>query len=102
MSGLGQKQTSGHVRAMSALPPKADIGTKPRDVCFVPKADILRCGRTGASRSPRRRRRAATTSPGSNVVARTEELTIRLPVGRTVKAKNYSVRDRLKRFGRNS
>jgi hypothetical protein len=26
--------------AMSALPPKADIGTQPRDVRFVPKADI--------------------------------------------------------------
>ena len=38
------------------------------------------------------RRRA----PSSNVVARTEELAIRLPVGRTVKAKNYSVRDRFK------
>jgi hypothetical protein len=25
---------------MSALPPKADIGTQLRDVCFVPKADI--------------------------------------------------------------
>jgi hypothetical protein len=25
---------------MSALPPKADIGTQPRNVCFVPKADI--------------------------------------------------------------
>jgi len=25
---------------MSALPPKADIGTQPRDVRFVPKADI--------------------------------------------------------------
>src|SRR5215472_13559053 len=25
----------------SALPPKADIGTQPRDVRFVPKADIL-------------------------------------------------------------
>jgi hypothetical protein len=24
---------------MSALPPKADIGTQPRDVCFVAKAD---------------------------------------------------------------
>ena len=29
---------------MSALPPKADIGTQPRDVRFVPKADIVRCG----------------------------------------------------------
>src|SRR5215469_2976346 len=28
MSALGQKQTSAHVRGMSALPPKADIGTK--------------------------------------------------------------------------
>jgi len=26
---------------MSALPPKADIGTQPRDVRFVPKADIV-------------------------------------------------------------
>jgi hypothetical protein len=25
---------------MSALPPKADIGAQPRDVRFVPKADI--------------------------------------------------------------
>src|SRR6516225_622533 len=40
MSALGQKQTSEHVWAMSALPPKADIGTQPPDVRFVPKADI--------------------------------------------------------------
>jgi len=31
-----------HVRVMSALPPKADIGTQLRDVRFVPKADISR------------------------------------------------------------
>src|SRR6516162_6665833 len=43
MSALGQKRTLGQVRAMSALPPKADIGTQPRDVRFVPKADIPRC-----------------------------------------------------------
>ena len=30
---------------MSALPPIADIGTQPRDVRFVPIADILRCGK---------------------------------------------------------
>jgi len=30
MSALGQKQTSAHVRGMSALPPKADIGTGTR------------------------------------------------------------------------
>ena len=48
MSALGQKRTLGHVRAMSALPPKADIGTQPRDVRFVPIADILR----GSKRTP--------------------------------------------------
>jgi hypothetical protein len=40
MSILGQKQTSAHVRVMSALPPKADIEAQWRDVRFVPKADI--------------------------------------------------------------
>src|SRR5262249_48324695 len=30
---------------MSALPPIADIGTQPCDVCFVPKADITRCSK---------------------------------------------------------
>jgi hypothetical protein len=28
---------------MSALPPVADIGTQPRNVRFVPKADITTC-----------------------------------------------------------
>ena len=28
---------------MSALPPKADIGTQPRNVRFVPDSDILLC-----------------------------------------------------------
>src|SRR5262249_36040533 len=28
------------LQRMSAIPPKADIGTQPRDVRFVPKADI--------------------------------------------------------------
>ena len=40
MSALGQKRTSEVVQSMSALPPKADIGTQSRNVCFVPKADI--------------------------------------------------------------
>jgi hypothetical protein len=40
MSALGQKQTLQSVRLMSALPPKADIGTQSRNVRFVPKADI--------------------------------------------------------------
>jgi hypothetical protein len=40
MSALGQKQTLGKVTLMSALPPKADIGTQSWNVRFVPKADI--------------------------------------------------------------
>jgi hypothetical protein len=40
MSALGQKQTSGHFRVMSALPPKADIAERFRHVRFVPIADI--------------------------------------------------------------
>jgi hypothetical protein len=28
---------------MSALPPKADIAGRDKDVRFVPKADIMRC-----------------------------------------------------------
>jgi hypothetical protein len=38
-SALGQKQTLGKVRLISALPPKADIGTQPH-VHFVPITDI--------------------------------------------------------------
>ena len=40
MSALGHKRTLGHLRLMSALPPKADIAERHRDVRFVPKADI--------------------------------------------------------------
>ena len=40
MSALGQKRTLECVRAMSALPPKADIGTQSRDVRFVQKGDM--------------------------------------------------------------
>ena len=40
MSALGQKQTLGDLRLMSALLPKADIGTRPRDVRFVAIADM--------------------------------------------------------------
>jgi hypothetical protein len=32
---------------MSALPPKADIETQSRDICFVPEADIRRPRRSG-------------------------------------------------------
>src|SRR5262249_1615975 len=40
MSALGQKRTLTSAWAMSALPPKADIGGVSSDVRFVPKADI--------------------------------------------------------------
>ena len=42
MSALGQKRTLSDISAMSALPPKADIGSTCQDVRFVPKADIPR------------------------------------------------------------
>src|SRR5262249_6761801 len=44
MSALGQKQTLEDLRLMSALPPKADIGTRSRNVRYVPKADIQELG----------------------------------------------------------
>jgi hypothetical protein len=40
MSALGQKQTFPNVRAMSALPPIADISSCNCDVRFVPVGDI--------------------------------------------------------------
>ena len=40
MSALGQKQTFAVHKAMSALPPKADMCDATRDVRFVPEADI--------------------------------------------------------------
>jgi hypothetical protein len=40
MSALGQKRTLQAIRAMSALPPKADIAGQQLNVRFVPKADI--------------------------------------------------------------
>ena len=42
MSALGQKQTSRLLEGMSALPPKADIGTQSRNVRFVLEGDVMR------------------------------------------------------------
>ena len=42
MSALGQKPTGAAQKAMSALPPKADMCAATKDVCFGPIADILR------------------------------------------------------------
>jgi hypothetical protein len=39
---------------MSALPTKADIGTRPRNVCFVPKADISKEASEWLQRRPAR------------------------------------------------
>jgi len=54
MSALGQKQTFGPRKSMSALPPKADINWTWWDVRFVPIADI-----GSPIRSPRRHGRVA-------------------------------------------
>jgi hypothetical protein len=40
MSALGQKQTFAPQKAMSALPPKADMCDAARDVRYGPRADI--------------------------------------------------------------
>ena len=40
MSALGHKRTFAAQKAMSALPPKADMCSATRHVRFVPKADI--------------------------------------------------------------
>jgi hypothetical protein len=40
MSALGHKQTFAPQKAMSALPPKADICSATRYVCFGPIADM--------------------------------------------------------------
>jgi hypothetical protein len=40
MSALGQKQTLQRILVMSALPPKADIGTQSWNVRFVPEAEV--------------------------------------------------------------
>src|SRR6516164_6071481 len=40
---FGSKPDIGARPSMSALPPKADIGSQPRNVRFVPDSGILRC-----------------------------------------------------------
>ena len=40
-SDIGRDRHPDGMAPMSALPPKADIGTQSRNVCFVPKADIM-------------------------------------------------------------
>jgi hypothetical protein len=42
MSASGQQRTCRFEIAMSALPPQADIPRRDLDVCFGPKADIVR------------------------------------------------------------
>ena len=58
MSALGQKQTSARVRGMSALPPKADIGTGPYQ---------LRRSNSGSLAMPAAIRRV-TTRPSHGVI----------------------------------
>jgi len=53
MSAMGHKRTFGKLRLMSALPPKADIAECDRHVSFVPKADVLRCGKKARKENSR-------------------------------------------------
>ena len=48
MSEMSGADVSGVLGGMSALPPKADIGTHPRNVRFVPRADIMQRNKKGA------------------------------------------------------
>jgi hypothetical protein len=50
MSALGQKRTWRRILVMSALPPKADIGSEQSDVCFVPKADSCTAVKSSVTR----------------------------------------------------
>ena len=43
MSALGHKRTFCGAKAMSALPPIADIRSAKTNVCFVPLADLRPC-----------------------------------------------------------
>ena len=52
MSALGQKRTLGKVRLMSALHRRADIGTRSRNVRFVPKADSCTAANSRAGNDP--------------------------------------------------
>ena len=73
MSALGQKQTLRRIRAMSALPPKADIGTQSWNVRFVPKADKVHCSkivRYSITSSARAISDCGTVSPSAFAVLR--------------------------------
>src|SRR6516164_4172308 len=84
MSALGQKPTSRQVQSMSALPPIADITEDRRHVRFVPKADILRCGK--------KRRYSITssarTSSEGGMVIRTALAVLRLQIARVCTFQN--------------
>jgi hypothetical protein len=54
MSQLGHKQTLRDVRAMSALPPKADISWRDSNVRFVPCMDGARGAREKSDLSAKR------------------------------------------------
>ena len=79
MSALGHKRTFCNATAMSALPPKADIGTQSWNVRFVPKADIPRCGTNVAGKRDRRLpfgkpRSSSRSGNGSNELIEASEI----------------------------
>ena len=70
---MGQKRTLTHLVQMSALPPKADIGTQSWNVRFVPKADKVHCSkivRYSITSSARAISDCGTVSPSAFAVLR--------------------------------
>jgi hypothetical protein len=61
VSALGQKQTFSEACGMSALPPKADVGTQSRNVRFVPIADSCTAAIIGRLRTDTERRLCRTS-----------------------------------------
>ena len=67
MSALGQKRTWQRILLMSALPPKADIGTQSWSVRFVLKADMRRFLLTAYARQRHARNARRVPFPGERL-----------------------------------
>src|SRR5262249_24849856 len=89
MSALGQKQTFGKARLMSALPPKADIGTIPAEMGLlhlIYKSVTVRIGGRAISMENLRLRQAAPTSVNVTVGQRSREYLTEREVERLIEA----------------
>jgi len=76
MSALGQKQTFAPQKAMSALPPKADIDRRLGNVCFVPIADIALFADHFASWAARKASESFFSSSGVSLGGSTETVSL--------------------------